>query len=309
MKILVTGGAGFIASHISDAYISAGHEVHIFDNLSTGKKENINPKSKFYEVDITSVAAREIIEKEKYDIISHHAAQMDVRLSVKDPIFDATANILGSLNIFEGAKNSGVKKIIFASSGGTIYGEQDNFPATEEDATRPCSPYGISKLSVEKYMFYYKDSYGLDYVSHRYGNVYGRRQNPHGEAGVVAIFVNKMLNGEQPVINGDGLITRDYIYIDDVIQANLIALKPETSGIFNVTTGIETNVNHIFNAAKNILAPDMEEYHGPAKIGEQRRSVCSYGKYENLHGFKPKFTFDEGLKQTIADFKKKRDKN
>ncbi len=305
MKILVTGGAGFIASHITDAYIKAGHIVHIMDNLSTGKIENINPNATFYNCDITSKEARDIIEEQKYDVISHHAAQMDVRVSVKDPIFDATANILGSLNIFEAARNSGVKKIIFASSGGTIYGEQDNFPAAEEDATRPCSPYGISKLSVEKYLFYYKDSYGLDYVSHRYGNVYGRRQNPNGEAGVVAIFVNKMLKGEQPIINGDGLITRDYIYIDDVVSANLIALDEKVSGIYNVATAREINVNHIFNSIKSILNSDIEENHGPAKVGEQRRSVCSIEKYKEMHGFEPKFSFEEGLKQTIEDFKQK----
>lgn len=305
MKILVTGGAGFIASHITDAYIKEGNEVHIVDNLSTGKPENINPNAKFFKCDITSPEIREIIAKEKYDIISHHAAQMDVRVSVKDPIFDANANIIGSLNIFEAARQNNVKKIIFASSGGTIYGEQDNFPATEEDATRPCSPYGISKLSVEKYLFYYKESYSLDYVSHRYGNVFGRRQNPNGEAGVVAIFVNKMLKGEQPIINGDGLITRDYIYIDDVLQANLIALSENVSGIYNVTTGIETNVNTIFNSIKSILGTNTEEIHGPAKIGEQRRSVCSYQKYNELHKFLPKYDFKTGLAQTIKDFKAK----
>lgn len=204
----------------------------------------------------------------------------------------------------EAARTSGVKKVIFASSGGTVYGEQDNFPATEEDATRPCSPYGISKLSVEKYLFYYQTVYGVKFVSHRYGNVYGRRQNPNGEAGVVAIFVNKMLKGEQPIINGDGLITRDYIYIDDVINANVIALRDEVEGIYNVTTGREINVNHIFQSIKDILKSNTEEVHGPAKAGEQRRSVCSYDKYHQKHGFQPKFTFEQGLALTIEDFKK-----
>lgn len=304
MKILVTGGAGFIASHIADKYIDLGHTVHIIDNLSTGKKENLNPKASFFNLDITSTETKDLILKEKYDIISHHAAQMNVRLSVDNPIYDATANIIGSINILEAAKESKVKKIIFASSGGTVYGEQDNFPATEEDDTRPCSPYGIGKLSVEKYLFYYKEVLGVNYISHRYGNVYGRRQNPQGEAGVVAIFIDKMLKGEQPVINGDGLITRDYIYIDDVIEANVIALRDEVEGVFNVTTGREISVNHIFHYIKDILTSNTEEVHGPAKAGEQRRSVCSYEKYHKMHGFQPKFTFEQGLALTIEDFKK-----
>jgi len=301
MKILVTGGAGFIASHITDAYINAGHEVHILDNLSTGLEINLNPKAKFINLDINSPEIRELFKAEKYDFISHHAAQMNVRVSVGDPIFDATTNILGSLNLFEAAKDTGVKKITFASSGGTIYGEQDYFPADEEHPTRPCSPYGIAKLSVEKYLFYYKEVYGLDYVSFRYGNVYGRRQNPHGEAGVVAIFINKMLAGEQPVINGDGLITRDYVYIDDVVRANVLALNDEVSGIYNITNAVETNVNTIFRGIKDLLKSNAEEFHGPAKAGEQRRSVCSFDKIKSMHGFEPKFSFADGLKLTVED--------
>lgn len=301
MKILVTGGAGFIGSHITDVYINAGHEVHIIDNLSTGLEINLNPKAKFINLDINSPEIRELFKAEKYDFVSHQAAQMNVRVSVGDPTFDATTNILGSINIFEAAKESGVKKLTFASSGGTIYGEQDYFPADEEHATRPCSPYGIAKLSVEKYLFYYKEVYGLDYVSFRYGNVYGRRQNPHGEAGVVAIFINKMLAGEQPVINGDGLITRDYIYIDDVVRANVLALNDEVSGIYNITTAVETNVNTIFNSVKELMKSDVEEFHGPAKAGEQRRSVCSFDKIKSMHGFEPKYNFADGLKITVED--------
>ncbi len=301
MKILVTGGAGFIGSHIADAYINAGNEVHIVDNLSTGIESNINPKANFFNLDINSPVIRELFKTEKYDLVSHQAAQMNVRVSVGDQIYDATTNILGSLNIFEAAKDSGVKKIVFASSGGTIYGEQDYFPADEEHPTRPCSPYGIAKLSVEKYLFYYKEVYGLDYVAYRYGNVYGRRQNPHGEAGVVAIFIDKMLAGEQPVINGDGLITRDYIYIDDVVRANVLALNSEVSGIYNVTTAVETNVNTIFNSLKVLLKSDAVEFHGPAKAGEQRRSVCSFSKIKTKHGFEPQINFADGIKFTVED--------
>ncbi len=299
MKILVSGGAGFIGSNIVDEYVVLDHEVVILDNLSTGLKKNINPKAEFILEDINSDNIINIFEKHKFDIVCHHAAQMNVRVSVSDPRFDATNNILGSLNIFEACKNTGVKKVIFASSGGTIYGEQDYFPADEEHPTRPCSPYGIAKLSVEKYLFYYKEVYGLDYVAFRYGNVYGARQNPHGEAGVVAIFLGKMLAGEQPVINGDGLITRDYIYIDDVVRANVLALNNNFSGIYNITTGVENDVNTIFNNLKLLTDSNAQQFHGPAKAGEQRRSVCSYNKIQSMHGWLPKFDFQTGLELTV----------
>jgi UDP-glucose 4-epimerase len=303
MKILVTGGAGFIGSHIVDAYIKLGHKVTVLDNFSSGKKENINPEANVITADINDNNITEIFEKENFDIVSHHAAQMNVRVSVDDPKFDANTNIIGSINIFEAARRSGVKKIIFASSGGTIYGEQEKFPAEEDDRKAPCSPYGISKLSTEHYLFYYQSVYGIDRVVLRYGNVYGARQNPHGEAGVVAIFINKMLAGEQPIINGDGLITRDYIYIEDVVAANVKALDEAVNGIYNVTTGMETNVNHIFRRLKELTGSNCEEYHGPAKAGEQRRSVCSYSKYEKMHGWYPKMKFDEGMEQTVKAFK------
>jgi len=302
MKILVTGGAGFIGSHIVDRYINLGHEVVIIDNMSTGKEENINPKAKFIKIDIKDDTILNLFEKEMFDIVSHHAAQMDVRVSVNDPQFDARENILGSLNIYEACAKTGVKKVIFASSGGTVYGEQINFPANEEDPLNPCSPYGISKMVNEKYLFYYKTVYGLDYAVLRYGNVYGERQNPHGEAGVVAIFTNRMLNNEKAVVNGDGEITRDYIYIHDLINVNEIALKQDCSGIFNVTTGFETNVNFIFRTLKELTNASQDEFHGPAKAGEQRRSVCSPSKLKTMFGWEPKMQFAEGLKRTVVFF-------
>ena len=303
MKIVVTGGAGFIGSHISDAFISNGHDVTIIDNLSTGKIENVNPKAKLLITDINDKKIPDIFLVEKYDILCHQAAQMDVRLSVRDPRFDAQNNIIGSLNLYEAAKESGIKKILFASSGGTVYGEQDYFPADEEHPLRPCSPYGISKMVNEKYLYYYSQVYGIDFVSMRYGNVYGPRQNPHGEAGVVAIFTEKMLSGNQPVINGDGLITRDYIYITDVVRANLLALNDEVSGIYNVTTGLEHDVNFIFGKLKELTGSDCTEYHGEAKAGEQRRAVCSNHKYFDQHGWQPEVPFEEGLKLTVDYFK------
>jgi UDP-glucose 4-epimerase len=303
MKICVTGGAGFIGSHIVDKFIELGNSVTVIDNLSTGKMENVNKNAKFIELDINDEAIHKIFEEEKFDVVCHQAAQMNVRFSVDNPTEDAKTNIIGSLNLYEACKNTGVKKIIFASSGGTIYGEQIYFPADEEHPTNPCSPYGIAKLANEKYLYYYSVSYGIKIVSLRYGNVYGPRQNPKGEAGVVAIFIGKMLTGEQPVINGDGLITRDYIYIDDVVKANVCALDDKIVGIFNVGTGIETNVNTIFHKLKTLTNSDCEEYHGPAKIGEQRRSVISYEKLHKLCGWMPKVQFDEGLKKTVEYFK------
>lgn len=305
MKILVTGGAGFIASNIVDAYIQKGHEVVVIDNLITGFKENINPKAKFIEMDIKDSRLEELFQSEKFEIVNHHAAQMDIRISVNNPIFDAQTNIIGGINIYEAARKSGVKKIIFASTGGAIYGEQSYFPADEEHPTNPCSPYGISKLTNEKYLYYYKNEYNIDYAILRYGNVFGPRQSYKGEAGVVAIFVNKILSGEQSVINGDGLNTRDYVYIEDVVNANLFALNDNFHGIYNVSTGKETDVNTIFDLIVKISGSNCKEYHGPAKPGEQRRSVCSYDKIQNDFNWSPKTKLDDGLKKTFDYFKSK----
>jgi UDP-glucose 4-epimerase len=304
LKILVTGGAGFIASHIADAYIAEGHNVVIVDNLSTGFLENINPKAKFYQLDIRSEKLEDIFQKEKFDAVNHLAAQMDVRRSVSDPKFDASVNVLGGLNIFESARKHRVKKIIFSSTGGAIYGEQDYFPADEEHPTRPLSPYGITKLCTEKYLFFYKAIYGINHVILRYANVYGPRQNPHGEAGVVAIFCTKMLKGEQPVINGDGKQTRDYTFVGDVVNANLLALNYNGSNIYNIGTSIESDVNKLFFELRSHLNPSCVEKHAPAKAGEQQRSVISYRKIESELGWKPTVQLEEGLRLTAEYFRK-----
>lgn len=305
MNILVTGGAGFIASHITDAYIAEGHNVIIVDNLSGGVLENVNPKAKFYQLDIRSEKLEDVFQKEKIEVVNHLAAQMDVRRSVSDPKFDASVNVLGGLNIFESARKHRVKKIIFSSTGGAIYGEQDYFPADEEHPMRPLSPYGITKLCTEKYLFFYKAVYGINYVILRYANVYGPRQNPHGEAGVIAIFCNKLLKGEQPVINGDGKQTRDYTFVGDVVKANLLALKYDGSNIYNIGTGIEADVNKLFLELRNHLNPSCPEQHAPAKVGEQQRSVISYKKIEKELGWKPTVQLEEGLRLTAEYFKKK----
>jgi UDP-glucose 4-epimerase len=305
LNILITGGAGFIASHIADAYIAEGHNVVIVDNLSGGVLENINAKARFYQLDIRSEKLEDVFQKEKIDIVNHHAAQMDVRRSVADPKFDASVNVLGGINLFESARKHRVKKIIFSSTGGAIYGEQDYFPADEEHPMRPLSPYGITKLCTEKYLFFYKAVYGINHIILRYANVYGPRQNPHGEAGVVAIFCNKMLLGEKPFINGDGKQTRDYTFVGDVVNANLLALKHDGSAIYNVGTSIESDVNKLFCELRNHLNPSCPEQHAQAKAGEQQRSVISFKKIEQELGWHPTVQLDEGLRLTAEYFKKK----
>jgi len=303
MKIAVTGGAGFIASHIADAYLSLGHEVVIIDNLSTGKRENIPANARFIEMDVNDPGIPGLFMEEKFDIVNHHAAQMDVRVSVQDPTYDARINILGGINIYESALRSGVKKIIFASSGGTVYGEQEYFPADERHPTKPISPYGIAKLSNEQYLYYYAHVHGLPSVAFRYANIYGPRQNPHGEAGVIAIFAQKLLRGEQPIINGDGLQTRDYVYVGDVVAANILALQPQMIGAYNIGTGIETDVNTLFGHLRDLTQSTCEEQHAPAKQGEQMRSVLSHERIFASFGWTPKMDIVEGLSKTVDSFR------
>jgi UDP-glucose 4-epimerase len=303
MNILVTGGAGFIGSQIADKYIKLGHNVVIADNMSTGVKEFINPKAVFYEIDIRDEEISELFKKHKIDIINHHAAQIDLRKSVSDPKFDVDVNIIGSINLLQHAIENNVKKFIFASTGGAIYGEHDYFPADEKHPTRPYAPYGINKNTIEKYLFYYNHVYGLNYVVFRYANVYGPRQNPFGECGVVAIFTDKMLGGSKPVINGDGKQTRDYVFVQDVVNANVLALDAKGPVIYNIGTSAETSVNYIFNKVNEYAGTKFEENHGPAKKGEQMRSVLSYEKIRKELGWNPKINMDEGLKLTLEYFK------
>ncbi len=304
MKILVTGGAGFIGSQIVDALIEKGIRTAIIDNLSTGKKENINPKATFYQADIRDKAIKEIFEKERPDIVFHEAAQASVRLSVADPCMDADINIVGSLNIIENCRVYGVKKIIFASSGGAIYGEQESFPAPEPHPTRPLSPYGAAKLSIEHYLEYYRLVFGLPYVALRYSNVYGPRQDPFGEAGVVAIFTSQMLRGETPTVNGDGGQTRDYVFVKDVVAANIAAMEKEVSGVFNIGTGKETSVNGLYEIIKNKAGYPGDKKHGPAKTGEQYRSVLDASLAKKSLDWNASVSLEEGLALTAEYFRK-----
>ena len=305
MKILITGGAGFIASHIADEYINLGHEVFILDNLSTGFEGNINSKATFINLDICDKSLTELFEVQKFDVVNHHAAQMDVRKSIADPTFDANTNIIGTINLLQNAVKTGVKKFIFSSTGGAVYGEQEYFPADEQHPTSPLSPYGISKLTVEKYLFFYNKQYGLNYSILRYANIYGPRQNPFGEAGVIAIFTSKLLAGEQPIINGEGTQTRDYVFVKDVVNANVKVLKDEIPDIMNVGTGIETNVNEIFNTLNKIINNGQVEKHGPSAPGEQLRSVITSDKFYKRFNWKPTTKLTDGLRETVIFFESK----
>jgi len=288
---------------VVDACIANGHSVTIIDDLSMGRIENVNPKAKFVKMDIRDEKVRDVFHQEKFDVVIHQAAQMDVRKSVDDPLFDASVNILGTINLLENCLRYNVRKIIIASTGGAIYGDQDYFPADEKHPLRPVSPYGISKLAIEKYLHYYREVHGLRYVSLRYANVYGPRQNPHGEAGIVAIFTGKMLSGDQPIINGDGNQTRDYVFVDDVVKANLLALKYNDSGIFNIGTGIETDVNQLFAQLRELTEAKCKEVHGPPKKGEQQRSVLDYSYAKKVFGWEPSISLREGLRRTVEYFR------
>ncbi len=272
LTICVSGGAGFIGSHISDALVKAGHRVLIVDDLSGGRKENVPEGAELAVLDVRSdEAARFLIDRE-VEILVHHAAQMDVRRSVDDPRFDADVNILGLLNLLEAGRRGALRQVVFASTGGAIYGEQDEFPADEDHPVRPVSPYGVAKLASERYLYYYHCQFGLDATCLRYANVYGPRQNPHGEAGVVAIFSRRLLDGEPATINGDGLQTRDYVYVEDVVRANMAALNRPGFAVFNVGTGVETDVNTLFEHIAEAAEYDAAPSHGPGMPGEQRRS-------------------------------------
>jgi UDP-glucose 4-epimerase len=303
MKIVVTGGAGFIGSHVTDLYVARGHDVIVVDNLATGKRENLNPKARFVELDIRDPKTADLIRREKPDVVNHHAAQMDVRRSVADPIFDAETNILGTIGLLTAARDAGVTKFLFVSSGGAVYGEQETFPAPETHPTWPVSPYGISKRSGELYAYFFWSEYKLPFVAFRYANVYGPRQDPHGEAGVVAIFSGKMLRGEPVTINGDGKQTRDYVFVGDVARMSALALETNATGPVNIGTGIETDVNELAKLIRTAAGTSSEMQHGPAKSGEQKRSVVDVRRAAEVFKWRPEVSLADGLARTVEFFR------
>ena len=311
MKILVTGGAGFIGSHVVDAYIEAGHEVLIIDDLSSGKRENLNPKAEFHQLDVRSVEAAEIIRKERPEVLNHHAAQMSVPASVEDPSFDADVNIRGFLNLLEAARESGVKKVIFISSGGAIYGEAAEYPTPETYPPMPLSPYAITKCASEHYLNFYKHHYGLDYTVLRYANVYGPRQIPHAEAGVVAIFMDRLLEGKPCNVNyfpeEERGMTRDYCFVGDVARANKLALEKGSGEAFNIGTGSPTHTRDLFDAIFCALKSERPETQdslgvpepGTARPGDLKRSCLNVGKAAERLGWSAEVDLRGGIKKTI----------
>lgn len=305
MKIIVTGGAGFIGSHIVDKFIAKDYQVVVIDSLVTGKKENLNPAAKFYQEDIRKKeAVAKIFAAEKPDLVCHQAAHASVIKSTEDPQYDAEVNILGSLNVLQACVDAKVKRIVFASTGGALYGDTDERPTPETHATKPISPYGVAKLSTEQYLHYFHQIYKLPYVVLRYANVYGPRQDPYGEAGVVAIFSQKMIADEQTIINGDGEQTRDYVYVKDVVEANAKALESDLdNATFNIGTGQETSVNELFTELAKAADKQVEEKHGPAKPGEQKTSALDCQKIKQQLDWQPTVELAEGLKETINWFR------
>ncbi len=312
MKILVTGGAGFVGSHVVDGYIAQGHSVVVIDNLSTGRRENVNPQARFYQTDITDFAALHKIfaVEEQIDLLNHHAAQIDVRLSVSDPRFDASVNLLGLLNLLECCKEFSVRKIIFASSGGVLYGEAEQIPSLEESPKQPVSPYGIAKLASELYLFSYKQTHNLEYVALRYANVYGPRQPAKGDGNVVSTFARLLAKGQPVTIFSDGEQTRDFIFVGDVVRANLLATtklselqrQPVRSFddlAFNIGTGRETSINQLFAKLKARTSGRGDAHYAAPRAGELRRNALNIAKAQRVLTFAPAISLDEGLRQTV----------
>ncbi len=309
-KVLVTGGAGFIGSHVVDGYIKEGWEVVVVDNLSSGREEYINPRANFYNLSILDTKLKDVFKKEKFDLVNHHAAQINVRASVEKPLFDARENVIGSLTLLQTCKEFGVKNFIFISSGGAIYGEPASLPVKETHPKLPLSPYGISKLAIEFYLYFYKKVFGLNYISLRYANIYGPRQDPFGEAGVVAIFSNSMLKGSIPTIFGDGEQTRDYVFVEDVVRANLLAsYKIEELNnkkicsiddlAYNISTGKEESVNTLYKKLASITKFKHLPIHSEPRKGEVRRIYLDPSKAKKELTWKATTSLSKGLRQTV----------
>jgi len=303
-NILVTGGAGFIGSNLVDELVAQGNNVVVVDNLFSGKEDYINKKAKFYNLDITSKDLNDVFEKEKFDFVFHLAAQIDVRKSVADPVFDNKVNVLGGINVLDRCIENKVEKIIFSSTGGAIYGDTDVIPTPEGHPELPVSPYGIHKLTFEKYLNYYNKAKGLKYTALRFSNVYGPRQYKGGEAGVVSIFIDNAVNGKKSLINGSGKQTRDYVYVDDIVSALILAMKSDYVGELNISTEEEKNLLDIINFIEDALGEKFDYEHGPAVLGEQLRSCLDAGKARKILGWNFSIDLKEGIRRTVEWSKK-----
>jgi len=303
MRMLVTGGAGFIGSHIVDACVEAGHAVTVIDDLSTGHRENVNAKARFLPLDIRSEEIDALFRESRFDVVSHQAARGNVRASMEDPWVYADVNVRGGINLLEAARRHGVRKIVYSSTGGCVYGELQYWPADERHPIRPRDPYGASKASFELYLPVYEMNYGLTYTILRYPNVYGPRQDPFGEAGVVSIFTGQMLLGNATVINGDGEQSRDYVFVEDVVRANVLALEGGDNDVFNLGWGRGTTVNEIFHGLRALISYAGGEHHGPARLGEVRRNDLDASKIKGALGWEPRVALEEGLRRTVEFFR------
>ncbi len=304
MKILVTGGAGFIASHVSDRLLDLGHQVVIVDNLVTGKRENLPAAATFYETDICDQDLRSVFAGERPEVVIHHAAHIDVTRSVREPTYDASINILGSLNLLECCREYGVRKIIYAGTGGALFGEPSYLPVDEDHPIDPISPYGVSKHTVEHYLFAYHANHGLDYIVLRYPNVYGPRQDPHGEAGVVAIFALQLLSGQQPVIFGDGTKTRDYCYVADIAEANIIALNSSATGVYNLGRGIEVSDLQVFETVRAAVGSDTDPVFAAVRPGEVEHIALDASKAGKELGWTWKVGLNEGVAEAVDFYRR-----
>lgn len=302
MKVLVTGGAGFCGSHVVDQLLEAGYEVIVVDNLSTGKAENLSPESRLYQMDIRSPELLGMLEAERPDYVSHHAAQISVQASLRNPMHDASTNLLGSINLLEACRKVGIKKVVYASTGGAIYGEPGYLPCDEDHPIQPLCQYGASKHAVEHYLYLYSKLYGLNYTVLRYPNVYGPRQDPFGEAGVVAIFTRRMLAGKEAVINGSGDQERDFLYVGDVASANLLALQKGEGRIFNLGWGRGVSVRQLFDELSNLIGYKSEPVFGPP-VPEVFKIHLDARKARQELGWEPHVPIEEGLRLTIEFFR------
>lgn len=301
-RVLVTGGAGFIGSHVVDALIEAGHEVVVVDDLSKGRRRNVNPKARFYRIDIRKEELASIFAHERPEYVSHHAAHVDLRRSFEDPLHDASANILGSINLLECCRKYGVSKIIYASSV-AIYGEPEHLPCSENHPVQPSSPYGASKYAVEHYLHLYRENFGLDHTILRYPNVYGPRQDPVGEAGVVAVFSLQMLLGEEVTINGSGDQERDFVYVEDCAKANLLAMEKGSGEVYNLGTGKGISINHLFEEMKRLTGYPLDAVHGRPRPGDVFRICLDANKAKRELKWSPTVWLQEGLERTLGHFR------